>query len=137
MGPALVILGIALIISAAKWLLEYLRKANAPSTSRNIYQEEKSSFFRAWKNSFGLPEIEGIEKLSDRRINEIYIEVKGALQSISSQKHESISESVLNGVVRDLLIEELRGNYSSQLSQMVDIYSSQPISSLFYKGRKY
>lgn len=97
----------------------------------------KAPFFRKWKNIFGLPEVEGIEALSDQRINEIYAESKSELQAIAAKKGESIPDSVLNGLIRDLLMDEARGNYAAQLQQMSTMYSEYPIKMILCKGRTY
>jgi len=96
-----------------------------------------ASFFRNWKNIFGLPEVEGIDALSDQRINEIYSEVRDAFCAIAKRKKESLPDSTINGLVRDLLMDDVNGNFPAQLSQGTAMYNEHPIQIIFRKGRAY
>ena len=96
-----------------------------------------ASFFRTWKNIFGLPEVEGIDALSDQRINEIYSEVRDAFCAIAKRKKESLPDSTINGLVRDLLMDDVNGNFPAQLSQGTAMYNEHPIQIIFWKGRAY
>jgi hypothetical protein len=109
----------------------------APNTSDPAASRSKASFFRNWKNIFGLPEVEGIDTLSDQRINEIYSEVRDAFRAIAEKKKESLPDSTINGLVRDLLMDEVNGNYAAQFSQGTAMYSEHPIQMIFWKGRAY
>ncbi len=100
-------------------------------------KNDKAQYFRKLKNFIGVLEIEGLESVSDQRINEIYKEVKSIIESIAATKNETIPESVIDGLVRDLLIDEIHGNYQTQLNNMKDMYTSYGIRSLFVKGRLY
>jgi len=96
-----------------------------------------ASFFRNWKNIFGLPEVEGIDALSDQRINEIYSEVRDAFCAIAKRKKESLPDSTINGLVRVLLMDDVNGNFPAQLSQGTAMYNEHPIQIIFWKGRAY
>lgn len=109
----------------------------APNPSRSVSLPNKAPFFRNWKNAFGLPEVEGIDALSDQRINEIYTEVREAFRAIAGGKKEFLPESTINGLVRDFLMDEVNGQYPAQFSQATAMYSEQPIQMLFWKGRVY
>jgi len=100
-------------------------------------KNDKAKYFRKLENIFGVQEIKGLEAVSDARINEIYEEVKNALHSIASKKNESIPESVIDALVRDLLINEVHGQYEQQFNNMKDMYTKYEIRSLFVKGRIY
>lgn len=100
-------------------------------------KNDKAQYFRKLKNFLGVQEIEGLESVSDARINEIYEEVKNTLHSIASKKNETIPESVIDALVRDLLMDEVHGNYEQQFNNMKDMYSEYEIRSLFVQGRIY
>lgn len=97
----------------------------------------KAKYFRNLKNILGVNEIEGLESVSDARINEIYEEVKTTLHSIASKKRETIPESVIDGLVRDRLMDEVHGHYEQNFNDMKDMYAQYEIRSLFVKGRIY
>ncbi len=100
-------------------------------------ESDKARYFRKLKNFLGLPEIEGLESVRDSRINEIYEEVKFVIESIAAEKKETIPENVINGIVRDMLIDEVHGDYQAQLKNLKDVYSKYEIRLLFVKGRIY
>lgn len=100
-------------------------------------KNDKAQYFRKLENFLGVQEIEGLESVSDAKINEIYEEVKNTLISIASKKNETIPESVIDGLVRDRLMDEVHGNYEQMFNNMKDMYSEYEIRSLFVKGRIY
>lgn len=97
----------------------------------------KAKYFRNLKNMLGIPEIEGLEFVTDSRIVEIYNEVKDTIATIAVEKNEAIPERVIDGLVRDRLIDEIHGNYQIQLDNMKNMYTSYEIRSTFFKGRTY
>lgn len=100
--------------------------------------KSKASFFRNMRDPiFGQLAIDGINTLSNERIDEIYAEVKAALGSIAEKKGEVIPDSVINGLVRDMLEFDVHGVYAEQLEQSKQLYSELPIKTLFMKGRSY
>ena len=109
----------------------------APKASGPAIPPSKASFFRNWKNVFGLPEVEGIDALSDQRINEIYSEVRDTFRTIAARKKESLPDSTINGLVRDLLMDDVNGNYAAQFSQATAMYNEHSIQMIFWKGRTY
>jgi hypothetical protein len=100
-------------------------------------KEDKVRYFRNLKNAFGFVEIEGLKSVSDSRILEIYNQSKEALVSIASSRQEKISESQINGLVRDLLMDEVNGNYAMRFEEMKDHYASHGIRMILFKGRTY
>lgn len=95
--------------------------------------------FRNAKNIAGLPEIEGIETLSDDRIMEIYKEVECALEDIGVAKGElpSLTYKLVDCIVRDRLIDEINGCYKDELTRMKEVGMQLGYRGILVKGRTY
>ena len=99
-------------------------------------EEKSADFFRALIND-GQQAIKGIEDLSDDEIRICYSNVKRELKSIAKERNEQISKAVINGLVRDRIIDYVNEEYDKGLKLMVNNYSSYGIGATFIKGRQY
>ena len=107
---------------------------------KNLFNRKGSTArnFREMTNMLGVPEIEGIEKISNDRIIEIHDEVVGMLSKIAIEKGEyEALWKVREGLVRDMLIAETFGQYSASLENMRCSYETCGIKCVLVKGRTY
>jgi hypothetical protein len=113
-----------------KFIAGLLDKANRKGTIKR---------FREAKDMLGMPEIEGIENLSDERIMEIYHEVDDALFEIGGKRNESssLTYQMVDCIVRDRLIDEINGHYNEGLASMKQNCLEGGFSAVFIKGRIY
>jgi hypothetical protein len=135
-----VVLGLWALGSFVKGKFDKSNAAAEPSTAAPTtiaVGTSKATFFRNQRNPFGLPEVPGLEVLTDSRINEIYRDVETAIGTIAARKNDVVPDSAINGLVRDMLLAEVNGNYSAQFNQMTEMYNKQPIEMLYWKGRAY
>ena len=95
--------------------------------------------FREAKNMLGMPEIEGIENLSDNRIMEIYDEVEKILSAVGVSRKElsSLTYQMVDCIVRDRLIDEINGCYKEQLNNMKEQCLDHGYRAAYIKGRSY
>ncbi|HHZ95597.1 MAG TPA: hypothetical protein EYN67_08565 [Flavobacteriales bacterium] len=107
--------------------------------SKSTRDANKVKEFREAKNIMGLPEIEGIENLTDDRIIEIYHEVKSILVNIGTQRKELklLSYQMQDSIIRDRLIDEINGCYQDQLENMRKQCLANGYEAAYIKGRIY
>ena len=99
-------------------------------------EDRAASFFRGLTID-GQQAIKQIEKLSDDEIRWCYIRVKSDLKNIVNERNEKISNSIINALVRDRLIDKINGKSDEQYELMIENYRCNGISSTFIKGRPY
>lgn len=97
------------------------------------------AFFRGLKNEIGSPVIPGIEELSDWIIELRYRQVREGLEEIAERRKEKLSRALINGVVRDVLLDEIYNKEFSDEARALKLkeYEAHGAQSLMVKGRLY
>lgn len=99
-------------------------------------EENAVSFFRNL-TSDGELAIVGIENLSDHEVKMCYLKVRDELRYIARKRNEKISNTIINALTRDRLIDLVDGNFDEMFQWMSERYKNDGIATTFIMGRAY
>jgi len=96
-------------------------------------------FFRGLTDIMGTPQIPGIGQLSDFHIKSRYSQIRKGLEAVAVRRNEKIPKSVINGIVRDTLIEDIEDLELSEIDISLKFlnYEQFGIEMVMVKGRLY